>query len=188
MMQRIRWNKQRAGIAALSLLLLYLGLTARTMTFKYSRVVDAKPKLVWDYVADFSNIKKINPSILDFSIIDESGTYDKWSYSVTYTERLSQWPYLYNVGHGHFSVRPINEKVHSYIIESKHNTCFFSGFLCYKTVSDMTFKPTVDGKTTCEETVQYQCPGLFALFCKSEVSYQRTAIMNNLRNHFTWKH
>lgn len=52
----------------------------------------------------------------------------------------------------------------------------------------MTFKPTVDGKTTCEETVQYQCPGLFALFCKSEVSYQRTAIMNNLRNHFTWKH
>lgn len=37
--------------------------------------------------------------------------------------------------------------------------------------------------TYCKETIFYQCPPFMGSFCKSEVEYQRKAIMSNLSSH-----
>ncbi|KAK2575048.1 hypothetical protein KPH14_008789 [Odynerus spinipes] len=41
-------------------------------------IQDTNPIKVWEFVADFSNMKLLNPLIEDFNIIAESGNYDHW--------------------------------------------------------------------------------------------------------------
>lgn len=65
----------------------------------------------------------------EFNIIDESGNFGHWKYSVEYKEHLSHLPSIRNTGLGHFSVL---QEGNVYLIRSNHITCFFSSFDCGK--------------------------------------------------------
>ncbi|GJQ68760.1 hypothetical protein Trydic_g17292 [Trypoxylus dichotomus] len=123
--------------------------------------------IVWEYVADFSNMKRLNPTIIDFTILDESGNYDHWKYSVMYSEHLSHWPYLENHAVAHFGVKA-DEKNNVFHIESTHRTCLFNGNFCVNSKSTFKFIKESTQDTRCQE----------------EVEFQRTAIMKNLQRRF----
>ncbi|XP_015589427.1 uncharacterized protein LOC107265016 [Cephus cinctus] len=178
----MKWKTRTLAYVSLGLFVFYLVAIYRKehhvsfeMTIKNTQAED-----VWEFVADFSNMKKLNPTIEDFDIIADTGNYDHWKYSARYTERLSHFPIIKNTAHGHFVVRP-DEK--GFLISSEHRTCFFYGICCLNSVSE--FKFIDEGRDTkCTETVQYQCPILYSTLCYKEVMYQREEIMKNLKSHF----
>lgn len=145
---------------------------------------DTDPMHVWEFMADFSNMRKLNPTIEDFNVIAESGNYDHWKYSVEYTEHLSHIPIIRNIAHGHYAVRP--DKT-GYIITSKHHTCFFPSFGCLESVSQLRFDKDGEKDTRYIETVQYECPIAFSPLCYREVMYQRKEIMTGLKLEFAMK-
>ncbi|XP_066583461.1 uncharacterized protein [Prorops nasuta] len=156
----------------------------RTHKVLFEAVIqNSNPKHVWEYVADFSNVKKLNPTIEDFDIIAESGNYDHWKYSVKYTEHLSHLPIIRNTAHGHYAVREDNK---GYVISSKHRTCFYSGLSCLDSVSQFRFDKDGVSDTKCIETVQYECPIAFSFLCYKEIMYQRKEIMNRLKLEFSF--
>jgi hypothetical protein len=65
---------------------------------------------------------------IDFNILSEGGNYDHWRYSVEYTEFLLYLPFIHNFADANFNVKPGGGRV--YIIQSTHNTCFFTRFFC----------------------------------------------------------
>jgi hypothetical protein len=57
-----RWNKKRLGLLAIVVVTFYLTLSARTSTYQVDTVIyDISPEDVWEYVADFSKMKLLNP-------------------------------------------------------------------------------------------------------------------------------
>lgn len=149
----------------------------QNVTFE-ATVYKAKAADVWEFVADFSNMKKLNPTILDFNIVAERGNYDHWQYSAEYTEFLSSFPFIRNFIVSHFSVKP--DKEGSYTIESTHSSCFYTRLACLSSESEFRFYPVETG-TRCVENVTYECPFLFSTLCYREVMYQRKEIMSNLQ-------
>ncbi|XP_012231831.1 uncharacterized protein [Linepithema humile] len=146
---------------------------------------NSNPKHIWEFVADFSNMKKLNPTIEDFNVIAESGNYDHWLYSVQYTEHLSHLPMIRNIAHGHYAVKQDNN---GYVITSTHRTCFFLNFSCLVSISQFRFELDGVKDTKCMETVQYECPIVFSPLCYREVMYQRQEIMKRLKSEFTIDH
>ena len=56
-------------------------------------VDNVKCKSVWDFMADFSNNKILNPELKYFDILDEShGANGEWIYGVHYTEFFEHLP------------------------------------------------------------------------------------------------
>ncbi|XP_015431750.1 PREDICTED: uncharacterized protein LOC107188039 [Dufourea novaeangliae] len=168
-----------------------LALFAFYMLFVYKKknqvifedtINDSNPIHVWEYVADFSNMKKLNPTLEEFNIIAESGNYDHWKYSVEYTEHLSHIPIIRHVAQGHYAVR---QDSNGYLITSKHHTCFFSKFGCLESISQFRFDRDGINDTKCMETVQYECPIVFSELCFREVMYQREEIMKRLKLEFS---
>ncbi|XP_076173687.1 uncharacterized protein LOC143149841 isoform X5 [Ptiloglossa arizonensis] len=145
---------------------------------------DSNPMHVWEFVADFSNMKKLNPTIEEFNVIAESGNYDHWKYSVEYMEHLSHIPIIRNKAHGHYAIRQDNN---GYLITSKHSTCFFFKFGCLESISQFRFDREGTNDTKCIETVQYECPITFSTLCYKEVMYQREEIMKRLKLEFSVK-
>jgi len=151
---------------------------------RFSTIIQkAVPLAVWEYVADFSNVKKLNPSVIDFDIIDEDGNYGHWTYRTVYTEKMTYIPLLTNVGYADFTIKPIGDY---YVILSKHKTCFFWNLICYNTTSQMDFRPYVDSKDSTQfiESIIYECPWALSRLCASELDVQRTTYIKNLQNHF----
>lgn len=70
-------------------------------------------------------------------------------------------------------------------MQNHHNFCNVYFFLVD---SNSEFKFTENKGapgTMCEESVYYQCPVMLSPFCRREVTYQRNAIMHNLKKKFT---
>jgi hypothetical protein len=65
---------------------------------------------------------------IDFTILSEGGNYEHWHYTAQYTEFLLSLPFIHNFADGHFNVKPSGGGV--YVIQSTHNTCFFTRLLC----------------------------------------------------------
>ncbi|XP_076263668.1 uncharacterized protein LOC143198379 isoform X2 [Rhynchophorus ferrugineus] len=149
---------------------------------KSSVFLSVHPNDAWEFVADFSNMKYLNPTITDFIITDESGDYKHWKYTTVYNENLSHWPYLPNYSTAQFEIRSEPEK-EEYLIDSFHKTCMFNGFYCLNSISEFKFKRSNKG-ALCTETVIYECPRVFSSFCRREVEFQREAIIINLKNRF----
>ncbi|GLV44782.1 uncharacterized protein CBL_14647 [Carabus blaptoides fortunei] len=192
-MQVLKWKVKRLVSVIVLGILLYFWLRPREFTYKEEiRMANTQPSEVWEYVADFSNMMNLNPTIVDFTVLSESGNYDHWQYTTRYKEHLSHWPYLQNIATARFSVHS-NFKNNHYFINSTHTTCFFTGMICLNSNSEFKFSLLKNinvraaPHTLCEETVNYQCPPLLYLFCKREVVYQRHAIMNNLQVQFAQK-
>jgi hypothetical protein len=126
-------NKRKYIIGGVGLLLAYLFYSSsRYQTYEHSEVIkNAKPIAVWEFVADFSKMKQLNPTILDFKILSDHGNYEDWKYSVEFIELLSHWPYWQNIIIGHFHVRKVlKDQKHLYLVESTHEVCFFKYFCC----------------------------------------------------------
>lgn len=117
------------GICAV--IFVYLFLFSRYQTFEYQEVIkNVKPEAVWEYVADFSKMKTLNPSLLEFKIVSDQGNNEDWRYTVEYLEKLTYWPYWKNQGSANYHVRKvIRDRKYVYLVESIHRTCFF-GVYC----------------------------------------------------------
>lgn len=184
-MYRTHWNRKRICYLAVILILLWFLFRGGYNDYEITGIIEnTNPKDVWEFVADFSKMMILNPTIVSFKITDDSGNYEHWKYSVIYKERLSHWPYWENVGTADYSVR--YEQAASteiYIVASKHTTCFLAGFYCLSSEGDFRFAAN-GSDTFCREKVRYQCPPFFGRMCRREVEFQRNAIMENLKKHF----
>ncbi|XP_034234938.1 uncharacterized protein LOC117641583 [Thrips palmi] len=173
---------RRAGVCVVVALVLYLLLSPRAYLHHEEYVIEqARPKDVWEFVSDFSNMPKLNPTILDWDLLSDAGNHGVWKYTVRYSERLSGMPSLTNYATAHFEVLPAKPGS-DFIIRSTHSTCFYTDFFCLPTLSEFRFAPRDGGMATlCTESIEYACPWLFSGFCKEEVHYQRNAIRENLQ-------
>ncbi|XP_058464654.1 uncharacterized protein LOC131438569 [Malaya genurostris] len=182
-----RWARRRFVLVAVCSLVVYYLLSSSYNEYQINTIIRrTKPEIVWEYIADFSKMKKLNPTILDFKILADHGNLDHWKYSVEYRERLSHWPYTSNTAVGHYSVRKLPElEGGQYSVASTHKTCFLLGLFCLNSKGDFKISYHNELDTFCQETVLYQCPFLFGRFCRREVEFQRTAIMDNLTKHFS---
>ncbi|RZC40008.1 uncharacterized protein BDFB_003199 [Asbolus verrucosus] len=183
-----QWKSRRTLGIVISLVVLYF--TIRIKNYEHKAFVflsEVHPNEAWEFVADFSNMKYLNPTIVDFSVIAESGNYDHWKYSIEYSEYLSHWPHLENHAVAHFNVKA-SPKTAVYFISSVHKTCLIFGLFCLDSESEFKFTHGNTSKgSLCEENVVYQCPAFLSSFCRREVVFQRRAIMKNLKKHFLKK-
>uniref|UniRef100_A0A1A9Z3E7 Uncharacterized protein n=1 Tax=Glossina pallidipes TaxID=7398 RepID=A0A1A9Z3E7_GLOPL len=181
-MRMRRWNIRNIVILIACSLITYMICARGRHSYEIDGIIkNTKPEDVWNYVADFSKMKLLNPTILDFKILSESGHIHDWRYTVEYTEHLSHWPYWFNVGIGQYIVIKSmpDKQPQTYSIKSQHQTCF----LKVRSESDFDFIAEA-ANTHCRESVRYECPVFFGGACKQEVVYQRKAIMYNLTNIF----
>lgn len=131
---RGRQNKKAKYIIGIcAVIFVYIFLFTRYQSFEYQEVIkNVKPETVWEYVADFSKMKSLNPTILEFKVLSDHGNIDDWKYSVEYIEKLSHWPYFLNKATGNYHVKKvIRDRKYLYLVESTHKTCFF-GVYCGK--------------------------------------------------------
>ncbi|KAJ8972983.1 hypothetical protein NQ317_019014 [Molorchus minor] len=187
-MARIQWKTARTFGLCVGIFVLYLAIRVHNYEHKaFVFIPKTHPNEVWEFVADFSNMKYLNPTIVDFNVIEESGNYGHWKYSTEYSERLSHWPHLPNYAVAHFNIKASPNK-DAYYINSTHKTCLFFGFYCLDSQSEFKFTHSnTSNGAVCEESVSYQCPAFLSAFCKREVIFQRKAIMSNLNKKFTVK-
>ncbi|KAG5680407.1 hypothetical protein PVAND_009916 [Polypedilum vanderplanki] len=168
---RSRSGKRKYIAGIVVLILAYLFIFARYQTYEYEEVIkNVKPVKVWEFIADFSKMKELNPTILDFKIIADHGNNEDWKYSVEYLEKLSHWPYWLNTNVGHFHVhKVIRDRKYVYLVESLHKTCFY-GLYCLKTIGEFQITDLNNEDTLCTETVKYQCPPLLGWLCRNQQS------------------
>uniref|UniRef100_A0A182M202 Uncharacterized protein n=1 Tax=Anopheles culicifacies TaxID=139723 RepID=A0A182M202_9DIPT len=185
----VRWAKRRVFVSVTIVIVLYYFLSSSYQRYHISTIIPhTKPEDVWEFVADFSRMKKLNPTILNFRILADHGNFEHWKYSVEYDERLSHWPHTFNTAIGHYSVRKLPESDGGqYSVASTHRTCFLFGLFCVNSKGEFKMSPIHKEDTYCEETVHYQCPFFFGRFCRREVEFQRQAIMENLKQQFKQK-
>ena len=100
----------RTGCKVVGTLLL-LKMLLRSVVRRREEVItipQATPTQVWEYMADFSNYKILNPKVLDFQILSDSTNKRKkgsvWTYSVRYTELFENIPFGTNTAVGNFSI------------------------------------------------------------------------------------
>ncbi|XP_073999281.1 uncharacterized protein isoform X2 [Rhodnius prolixus] len=176
------WRRKKYTIICIIALIAYIMIVPKEYKVQFdSTIKGVGPAEVWEYVADFNNMKFLNPTILNFTITSDSGNYDHWEYGVYYTEHLSSFPFILNAAHGHYIVKKLDENV--YVILSKHQTCFLGSNMCLASWSKFTFKEDLPNSrnTYCQETVAFECPRILSYVCHEEVLYQRKHIFSNLK-------
>lgn len=133
---RSRYNKRKYIIGICAIIFIYIFLFSRYQSYEYQEVIkNVKPSVVWEFVADFSKMKQLNPTILDFKIVSDEGNPEDWKYTAEYTEKLSHWPYWINKSTGNFHVKKIiRDRKYVYLVESVHKTCFY-GVYCREFLS-----------------------------------------------------
>lgn len=138
---RGRQSKRKYIFGICAVIFVYLLLFSRYQTFEYQEVIkEVKPEAVWEYVADFSKMKSLNPSILEFKILSDHGNNDDWKYSVEYIEKLTYWPYWKNQATGNYHVKKVIKNMKQiYLVESTHKTCFFGAY-CGEIILGSTFE------------------------------------------------
>lgn len=63
-MQRTRWNKKRIFIVIAFLLVIYVAFSSTYNKYEIDGTIpNTKPELVWDFVADFDKMRKLNPTM-----------------------------------------------------------------------------------------------------------------------------
>ncbi|CRL02056.1 CLUMA_CG015075, isoform A [Clunio marinus] len=182
---RGRQSKRKYMFGICAVIFVYLLLFSRYQTYEIQEVIkNVKPVTVWEFVADFSKMKSLNPTIHEFKILSDHGNNEDWKYTVEYIESMSGWPHWKNKINANFHVRKvIRDRKYLYLVESVHKSCFFSVF-CLKANGEFEFTDINNGDTLVTETVKYQCPPFLGQYCRKEVEYQRKKILYNLTNHF----
>lgn len=63
-MQTTHWNKRRVGIASILLLVFYALFSASNNKYEADVTIkNVDAKVVWDFVADFSKMRLMNPTM-----------------------------------------------------------------------------------------------------------------------------
>lgn len=63
-MQTTRWNKRRLGIVSISILAFYIIFSASNNRYETDVTIkNVDPKEVWNFVADFSKMRLLNPTM-----------------------------------------------------------------------------------------------------------------------------
>lgn len=107
---RSRQNKRKYILGICVIIFIYLLLFARYQTFEYQEVIkNAKAKDVWEFVADFNQMKKLNPTILEFKIVSDHGNNEDWKYTVEYIENMLYWPYWKSQATGAYHIRKVKQ-------------------------------------------------------------------------------
>ena len=145
----------------------------------------ATPTEVWEFMADFSNQKILNPKLLYFQILsDNTNKLRKgyaWTYSVRYTELFETIPFGTNTAVGNFSIFQ-DQKLQDLVIMSEHVTCLLPRETwCLHTLAENRFRFEQTG-TEVTEVVNYSCPWALQPICTSEIDSQRKKVLNNLRH------
>ncbi|XP_068206587.1 uncharacterized protein [Palaemon carinicauda] len=181
-------TRRKLPLALGGLVCLFLILKRGNQTRNYELFIPHQdPKAVWDVVADFSNMPKLNTRIDHWELLDESGNFDRWTYKViTYESMIGQWLFGYNENHGEVIVEPIKAPDH-YYMQEVYTTHSFHGFLIIKNHGKMDFKRAVqDGQkgTLFVHEAYCNCPLLLAPVCILETDLNRAEFLRNLANWF----
>lgn len=63
-MRSVDWKKRKVLILITCVLILYICIRIKSYQHKMEIILpDAKPADVWEFMADFSNMKKLNPTM-----------------------------------------------------------------------------------------------------------------------------
>lgn len=63
-MQTTRWNIKRLSIVCIGILALYVIFSASNNKYEVDAIIKhTKPEKVWEFVADFSKMKLLNPTM-----------------------------------------------------------------------------------------------------------------------------
>ncbi|CAG7729375.1 unnamed protein product [Allacma fusca] len=182
MQLRLRTSKKSVYVTLSVLLVYWFLLKKRRYTETFQVTIDSvEPKTAWEYIADFSNQMKLNPTMEEFEIVYEKGNYALWEYSVTYKEHFAKIPFFHNDNTAIFRVTPEIRKGHyePYRIDSEHHTCIL--FYCLQTDAEITFEAGKDRQTTVmQERVTYECPPLLSPVCKLELKTQKKLIYEKI--------
>ncbi|KAI5740420.1 hypothetical protein M8J76_003668 [Diaphorina citri] len=188
MMHLTPWHLKRLALVCTLSFLSYSLFRLKTYTIVYEELIaNQSAQVLGEFVADFSNLRKLNPTILEFYVTKEHGNYEHWQYSVKYKEVLSQLSFITNVADASIQVLPSTKTRPEFIILSHHVTCFFdSYFTCVRSESEFKFLQR-DQDVIGMEKVHFQCPAIMSAFCHREVLYQRQEIFDNLKKMFSNK-
>ncbi|KAK9496512.1 hypothetical protein O3M35_013206 [Rhynocoris fuscipes] len=176
------WPRKKYTLVAIVTLIIYILIVPNEYTVQFDTNINGvEAVIIWEFVADFNNMKKLNPTIINFTITYDYGSYDNWQYGVYYTEYLSTIPLIKNSADGHYQVKKLQDK--SYAIYSNHKTCFIGNIYCLKSNSSFTFNEEISAiiRTYIQETITYECPRILSKLCHNEVMFQRKHIFNNLK-------
>lgn len=150
-------------------------------------IPNQEPKAVWDVVADFSNMVKMNTRIVRWEFLDESGNFDQWTYRViSYETMVGAWFFGLNENHGEVLVEPIHIPDH-YYMQEVYTTYSFHGWLVIKNHGKTHFKrSTRDGQqgTLFQQETYSNCPLLLSPVCCLETDLNRAEFLRNLGNWF----
>ncbi|XP_050546008.1 uncharacterized protein LOC126908146 isoform X1 [Daktulosphaira vitifoliae] len=166
------------------LALVLMGKREYLVKFVSADMVNTRPKDVWEYVSDFSNMMRLNPTIMKFIITHESANLNQWNYTVEYEEYLSQLPFVTNKIVGNFVI--FKNSIPHYAIKSNHRTCF-ANLYCLYTHAEMQFLSTPKNGTRIVEIIKYECPWTLSRFCFNEIKYQRNKIFGQLQSMEFWQ-
>ncbi|KAK7067201.1 hypothetical protein SK128_003610 [Halocaridina rubra] len=170
------------------LVLLYLLLKRGYQTREYELFIPKQePKTVWNVVADFSNLAKLNTRIDRWELLDESGNFDRWTYRViSYETMIADWLFGLNENHGDILVEPIAAPDH-YYMQEVYTTYSFHGWLTIKNQGIFNFKRSFQNGqagTHILHDVSMNCPLLLGPVCKLETDLNRREFLKNLENWF----
>lgn len=157
---------------------------AKTYRAKYFiKIRNTKVHDVWEYAADFSNFPKLDSNIVKFTIVSETGNYERWMYQVQYTKRSSQMSWINLYGLATYRVNKIND--YDYSVNSDHEICLVPSLLCGNLVSETEIKwNDRDNSTMYTEEFYYSCSRIFQWFYQNELSRHEANIKKNFKRLF----
>ncbi|XP_050719058.1 uncharacterized protein LOC126999933 [Eriocheir sinensis] len=182
---------RKLHVVIMCLLVTFLYLKRGKQVRNYTLFIPRQePKVVWDVLADFSNVAQMNTRIDHWELLDESGSLDRWSYRlVTYEGMVAQWLLGLNENRGEVLVEPVSPPDH-YYIQEVYLTRSLHGLLLIKNQGTMHIRRTQQdgqaGTLVVHDTVS-DCPLLFHYFCVIETDLNRQAFLANLLKWFDKK-
>ncbi|XP_047474846.1 uncharacterized protein LOC125029103 [Penaeus chinensis] len=150
-------------------------------------IPNQEPKAVWDFVADFSNMPKLNTKIQRWELLDETGNYERWSYRVvTYETMVGGALFGLNENHGEVLVEPVKAPDH-YYLQEVYTTYSLHGYLVVRNHGKMHFRREVRHGvrgTFFQQEAFSDCPLLLAPICSYEIDHNRRNFLANLASAF----
>ncbi|KAK3854946.1 hypothetical protein Pcinc_038619, partial [Petrolisthes cinctipes] len=172
------------------LLLLFLCVKKGKQVCHYELFIpNQEPKVVWDVLADFSNIARMNTRITQWQLVDETGDMDRWSYRlITYEGMVGEWLFGPNVNKGEVVVEPVAPPDH-YYRQEVYVTSSFRGLMTIHNSGTMNIHRStsqqqgVPGTLLLHRTTS-DCPLIFHWLCILETNFNRQVFLENLRKWF----
>ncbi|KAL7635436.1 UNVERIFIED_CONTAM: hypothetical protein RMT77_014505 [Armadillidium vulgare] len=153
-------------------------------------IPNVDPKVVWEFLADYSNVAKLNIRIVKWQLVNEDkivkrkSHFPVWIYNVvSYETMIGQFLFGLNENHATIEVEEVDLATSHFRITNMFKTYSFRNLIKINNTSRMDFrKSTNDGKigTIFEEKIVMNCPLLFTFICNYETDRNREDFYRNL--------